>query len=430
MSLTVDALARATRRLRLHPLDHGAWLELAAIHHALGNTDDAEIAFATIGEGARIGGQVALAVACGRHLAELGSVRGPELIDQVIETYATGGPHFAFTAPPAPEEAPEVPEGRGTAVAEARALVEKLGAWMAARQVKVPPAPLLSALSKPGARALVGVMTARAFAAGTMLIEIGQPATALYWLAHGTVTVARDGAQLGELHSGSFFGEISLVGGTTRTASVTARDDVWVLEIPARAVENAATKHPKLAEVLAHHARARLLSNLTRTSELFRALDDEDREALLSKFTTELVAAGTTFIREGEHNDHLWVVVTGRCDVHSAGGAIAQLGPGAAVGEIAGERGGGRRERDRGRAGGAAPAGQARLRGGRQEVPAPAGRGREARRGTGDRKPRVVPGCVRSHCIRYTHEACVPLARGAAARKLRRHGTWATAQED
>lgn len=328
-------LRRATRRLREHPLDQGAWLELAAAHHALGNTDDAELVFATIGEGSRIGGQVALGVACGRHLADLGSVRGPELIDQVIETYATGGPHFAFTAPPAPTEPPVVPAGKGSDLDEARAVVRTLGAWWTGQQLaKVPPAPLLSALSKPGARALVGVMTARAFPAGATIIETGQPATALYWLAHGSVKVTRDGAELGELHTGAFFGEIALVGGTTRTASVIAREDVWVLEIPARAVETAAQKHPKLAEVLAHHARARLLANLTRTSELFRALGEDDREVLLAKFSTQLVPAGTTFITEGQPNDHLWVVVSGRCQVQSAGTAIADLGPGAAVGEI------------------------------------------------------------------------------------------------
>src|SRR5213075_3538046 len=122
----------------------------------------------------------------------------------------------------------------------------------------------------------------------------GEPATALYWLAHGTVTVSRVDAsagatELGELHSGSFFGEIALVGGTRRTARVTARDDVWVLEIPARAVEKAAQKHPQLAEVLAAHARQRLLANLVRTSELFRALDEDDRDELLGKLQTELV---------------------------------------------------------------------------------------------------------------------------------------------
>ncbi len=335
MSATVEQLGAAAKRLREQPLDHGRWLELAALHHLLGNAEDAETVFAAIGEGARIGGQVALAVACGRHLAELGSVRGMELIDQVVETFATGGPHFAFSTPPAPEEPPQFPDPTGTPLEQARSTVDKLATWLTARQIaKVPPAPLLSALTKPGARALVGVMTARAFPAGSVIIEIGQPATALYWIAHGTVVVARHGAELGELHSGAFFGEIALVGGTKRTARVTARDDVWVLEIPARAVETAAQKHPKLAEVLAHHARARLLANLTRTSELFRALGDEDRDALLAKFSTELVAPGTTFIHEGKTNEHLWVVVSGRCQVESAGSPIAELGPGAAVGEI------------------------------------------------------------------------------------------------
>jgi CRP-like cAMP-binding protein len=335
VTATDEQLERAAKRLREHPLDHGRWLELAVIHQLRGEADDSENVFATLGEGARIGGQVALAVACGRHLAELGSLRGAELIDQVIETFATGGPHFAFSTPPTPEDPPELAAPKGSALEQARETVAKLGAWLTGRQLsKVPPAPLLSALSKPGARALVGVMTARAFPTGSVIIDLGQPATALYWLAHGTVGVARESAELGELHSGAFFGEIALVGGTKRTARVTAREDVWVLEIPARAVETAAQKHPKLAEVLAHHARARLLANLTRTSELFRALGDDDRDALLAKFSTELVAPGTTFIKEGTTNEHLWVVVSGKCQVQSAGSSIAELGPGAAVGEI------------------------------------------------------------------------------------------------
>ena len=224
MSVTPADLARATERLRQHPSDYGAWLEVAALLGNLGNVDDAELAFATIGEGARIAGRVALAVACGRHLAELQSMRGGELVDQVIETYATGGPHFSFSAPPAPDDAPELPPPTKDAdpIATARVTLEKLGAWLTARQLpKVPPAPLLSALSKSGARALIGVMSARAVSAGTVIIEIGEPATALYWIAHGTVTVGRDATTLGELHSGAFFGEIALVGGTKRTARVT-----------------------------------------------------------------------------------------------------------------------------------------------------------------------------------------------------------------
>jgi len=241
-------------------------------------------------------------------------------------------------APPAGSSTAGMPvleEGSGTPLEEARAVVQKLGAWLVSRKVPaVIAAPLLSALPRAGARALIGVMTARVVPAGELIIEVGAPASALYWLAHGTVTVARDGAELGELHSGAFFGEIALVGGTRRTASVTARDDAWLLEIPARAIETAAQKHPRLAEVLALHARARLLANLVRTSELFRALADDDRDALLAKFESQLVPAGTTFIREGERNEYLWVVVSGRCEVRAAGAPISELGPGAAVGEI------------------------------------------------------------------------------------------------
>jgi CRP-like cAMP-binding protein len=191
-------------------------------------------------------------------------------------------------------------------------------------------------------------MQTRAIPAGTTIIEVGAPAMAMYWVAHGTLGVARprvvegrapaepggELSELGELHSGAFFGEIALVGGTRRTASVTAREDTWLLEIPARAVETAASKHPKLAEVLAFHARARLLANLTRTSDLFRGLAEADRDELLAKFEPQLAPGGTTFITEGQPNHHLWVVVSGRCEVHAGGTRVAELSPGAAVGEL------------------------------------------------------------------------------------------------
>jgi len=334
VSVTEADLAKATKRLRKHPLDYGAWLEVAALLEALGHTDDAEAAFLAIGDGARVGGQVALAVACARHLADLGSIRGPELIDQIVDSYANVRTRSG-TVPPILEEPPEIDPGEGTPLEQARTLIAPLGKWLVARKLpSVPKVPLLSGLTKPSARALIGVMTARVFAAGAVIIETGDPATALYWLAHGSARVERDGQELGELHTGALFGEIALVGGTRRTARVVARDDVWVLEIPARAVETAAEKHPKLAEVLALHARQRLLANLVRTSELFRALGEDDREALLAKFESQLVPAGTTIIKEGARNEHLWVVCSGRCQVQAAGTEISDLGPGAAVGEI------------------------------------------------------------------------------------------------
>jgi CRP-like cAMP-binding protein len=318
---------------------------LAAQLGALGFVDDAERAFGIVGQAGLRGGQVALAVACGRLLAQRGNMRGPELLEDVAASYCRGSELVSDDAVPSPHaEAVELPAGAAIAlgasveaeVAAVRLALEVLEpvATRGPEGGKLPPAPLLSSLPLPGARALIGVVTARTALAGEILVEVGQPATSLYWLAYGDVAVSRDGVTLGELHGGGFFGEIALVGGTTRTAQVVARSDVWLLELPARAVEAAAQRHPQLAEVLAAHAKARLLANLTRTSELFRELPAADLGALLEKFGSKIVEAGTRIIAEGEPNAHLWVVVAGRCDVRSAGAEMARLGPGAAVGEI------------------------------------------------------------------------------------------------
>lgn len=345
------SLSAALAALAARPDDHGSWLALVAQLGVAGLVDEAERALAIVGLSGLRGGQVALAVACGKLLAQRGNVRGPELLEEVAAAYCRGSKRASSDAvPPAHADGVELPEAErlgklellgvtgGAADEVAKLLKAALDRLepVATREHKGkrPEAPLLSSLPLPAARALIGVMAARTATAGELLVEVGQAATSLYWLAYGDVTVSRDGVTLGELHNGAFFGEIALVGGTTRTAAVAAKSDVWLLEIPARAVEAAAQKHPQLAEVLAAHAKARLLANLMRTSELFRELPGEDRSSLFEKFTSEIVEAGTRLIVEGKPNAHLWVVVAGRCDVQSAGAEMARLGPGAAVGEI------------------------------------------------------------------------------------------------
>ncbi|MEZ4360203.1 MAG: cyclic nucleotide-binding domain-containing protein [Kofleriaceae bacterium] len=341
MSSPFSVLAEALRALAARPTDHGAWLTMAAALAAQGLSEEAERAFSIVGLSGLRGGQVALAVACGRLLAQRGNVRGPELLEEIAATYCQGSGLTSEAAPPAPHGEPlELPALTPDAepeqvAATVRAALDLLEPKVtAAGPGKLPAAPLLSSLPLSGARALIGVMTARTAQAGERLVVAGEPATSLFWLAYGAAAVSRDDVTLGELHGGAFFGEIALVGGTTRTAQVTARTDVWLLEIPARAVEAAAHKHPQLATVLASHAKARLLSNVMRTSELFLELEADERATLLGKFSIEIVEANTQFITEGQPNAHLWVVVAGRCEVRSEGAEMATLGPGAAVGEI------------------------------------------------------------------------------------------------
>jgi CRP-like cAMP-binding protein len=55
---------------------------------------------------------------------------------------------------------------------------------------------------------------------------------------------------------------------------------------------------------------------------------------LIAKLSTEIVPAGTKFITEGAANEFLWVIVAGKVEVRGADSVVAELGPGAAVGEI------------------------------------------------------------------------------------------------
>src|SRR5262249_3511370 len=150
----------------------------------------------------------------------------------------------------------------------------------ASAPAKLPPTPLLSSLAPADVRALCEVVALRPVPKGTMVVDVGHPAASLFWIATGAVTVSRDGTRLGELRAGAFFGEIALVGGTTRTARVTATEDTLLLEIPAASVEKLATKQPALARVLASHAKQRLLANVMRTSPLFTLLPEADRAEL------------------------------------------------------------------------------------------------------------------------------------------------------
>jgi CRP-like cAMP-binding protein len=69
------------------------------------------------------------------------------------------------------------------------------------------------------------------FPAGAAMAAEGEEGGAFYLLVTGRARVTRDGNEIRDLGPGDFFGEISLVDGRPRTASVTATSDVAAVEI-------------------------------------------------------------------------------------------------------------------------------------------------------------------------------------------------------
>jgi CRP-like cAMP-binding protein len=310
---------------------------------ALGKREDAYCAFSFLGEAANKLGHVALAVTCSRWLQQAGQKPIAErLIDVVAETHCAGSKKIDWSVRPSPPAPPPpsatVDVGSPTLEAAVKTANDAVAAALKAATERAPdklaPTPLVRFLDPGDFRKLVGVMQLMRRPAGQVVVKVGEPAKSLFWIARGTMSVTRDEHALGELRSGAFFGEIALVGGTTRTARVTCLDECWLLEIPADSIEATASRAPKLAKVLAEYARSRLLANVMRTSELFSRLGEDERRQLLARFSTKLAAPGEVLIEQGADNDTLFVVVSGRCEVRDDDAVVASLSVGDGVGEI------------------------------------------------------------------------------------------------
>jgi len=63
----------------------------------------------------------------------------------------------------------------------------------------------------------------------SVLAEQGQPGREFFVVVDGSATATRNGVELARLGSGSFFGELALLDGGNRTATVVAETDMHLL---------------------------------------------------------------------------------------------------------------------------------------------------------------------------------------------------------
>jgi CRP-like cAMP-binding protein len=93
--------------------------------------------------------------------------------------------------------------------------------------------PLFNGLDERSLQAIAILARELSAPAGTVLIREGTPATSFYVIVEGTVHVERDGQLVRSLSAGGFIGEIGMVEGGTRTATVTCATDCTFLELGA-----------------------------------------------------------------------------------------------------------------------------------------------------------------------------------------------------
>ncbi|MHA7631954.1 cyclic nucleotide-binding domain-containing protein [Corallococcus sp. M7] len=180
--------------------------------------------------------------------------------------------------------------------------------------------------------------------AGQVVVREGDPGHSMFVVLEGRVAVLRGGetggnTEVGRLGAGEFFGELALLTGTQRTATIVTVEDAVLLELTQAGVRELGKDYGVKGEQMQVTARERLLADALRSNPLIAALPPEVQHELGDSFVPCTVPAGETLLTRGQPGDALYVLIRGQCEVfhtHSDGrqSAYPKLEEGALFGEI------------------------------------------------------------------------------------------------
>ena len=109
---------------------------------------------------------------------------------------------------------------------------------------------------------LLASTSVRTYSAGEVIVREGEPGRSLFLIENGVVEVlTRDPAGkdvvLAQLGPGEFFGEVAVLTGRPRTATIVATNVVTAIEIARDDLERIGTTHPEVRDVLERFYRQR-----------------------------------------------------------------------------------------------------------------------------------------------------------------------------
>ncbi len=98
--------------------------------------------------------------------------------------------------------------------------------------------------------------------AGRVMARQGARAHEFFVIVDGTAAVVRDGQCIAVLGPGDFFGEIALMSGLHRTATVVAASDVDVIVLAQREFATMLSQFPEIASAIVDAASRRVVATL------------------------------------------------------------------------------------------------------------------------------------------------------------------------
>jgi CRP/FNR family transcriptional regulator, cyclic AMP receptor protein len=125
--------------------------------------------------------------------------------------------------------------------------------------------PLFSGCSRKDLQTIARVVRDIDHPAGTVIAREGDPGVGLFVITEGMTDVTIGGRRRARLGPGDFFGEISLLDGGPRTATVTSTSDVKLLGLTEWTFRGLMMEHPSIA-VKTLQAMAGRLRNATKAA--------------------------------------------------------------------------------------------------------------------------------------------------------------------
>lgn len=115
--------------------------------------------------------------------------------------------------------------------------------------------PLFEVLNDTEREALIQEMDLESHDEGSVIISEGDRGASMYVIASGEVKVYTRGSKTGSVYlaklgEGDFFGEVSVLTGKPRTATITASQKTELLRLDKDKLDNALAKHPGVRKVL------------------------------------------------------------------------------------------------------------------------------------------------------------------------------------
>jgi CRP-like cAMP-binding protein/thioredoxin reductase/Fe-S-cluster-containing hydrogenase component 2 len=176
-----------------------------------------------------------------------------------------------------------------------------------------------------------------AFGAGEVIFRRNEPGSSLFCIAQGSVLVevdANDPTRTVPIGSGSIFGEVGLISGRRRGATVRAGDPAIVVEIPRMAALKLMATAPAAARAVTRISIERQMLQIFGSG-----LTSADVAELVESAELRNVRAGEVVLAEGDDGKDIYIIRRGSMIVEKTIGGkpvfLSYLPAGAYVGEMA-----------------------------------------------------------------------------------------------